>query len=121
MSRNGEAGIVMEKSDGFHIRHNRLVRNYAGILLGPASDNVITRNHISHGSCSLIARRPNGCLIDGIRIDKGHGNLVAHTTSSPTLTSASTSDSSAAPTTESAAIWSGTAARTGSVYKEGPR
>jgi parallel beta-helix repeat protein len=76
MSRNGEAGIVMESSHGFRITHNRLVRNYAGII--PGNDNVITRNHISHGSCSLIARRPNGCLIDGIRIEKGHGNLVAH-------------------------------------------
>jgi parallel beta-helix repeat protein len=77
MSRNGEAGIIMEMSDGFHITHNRLVRNYAGILLG-ASDNVVTRNHISRGSCSLIARRPNGCAIDGIQIASGHGNLVAH-------------------------------------------
>jgi parallel beta-helix repeat protein len=78
MSRNGEAGIIMEMSHGFHIRHNRLVRNYAGIELGPASHNAITRNHISRGSCSLIARRPNGCSIVGIDIEKGHGNLVAH-------------------------------------------
>ncbi len=65
MSRNGEAGIIMEKSDGFRIRHNRLVRNDDGIPLGPGSHNVITRNHVFRGG-------------DGIRIEKGHGNLVAH-------------------------------------------
>ena len=65
MSRNGEAGIIMEKSDGFQIRHNRLVRNDDGISLGPGSHDVITRNHVFGGG-------------DGIRIEKGHGNLVAH-------------------------------------------
>jgi parallel beta-helix repeat protein len=65
ISRNGEAGIIMEKSDGFRIRHNRLVRNHDGIALGPGSHNVITRNHVSGG-------------IDGIGIEKGHGNLIAH-------------------------------------------
>jgi parallel beta-helix repeat protein len=65
MSRNGEAGLIMEKSDGFQIRHNRLARNHDDIILGPGSHNVITRNHVFRGG-------------DGIRIEKGHGNLVAH-------------------------------------------
>jgi parallel beta-helix repeat protein len=65
MSRNGEAGIIMERSDGFQIRHNRLARNHDDIILGPGSHNVITRNHVFRGG-------------DGIRIEKGHGNLVAH-------------------------------------------
>ena len=59
------AGIIMEKSDGFQISHNRLVRNDDGIVLGPGSHDVITRNHVFGGG-------------DGIRIEKGHGNLVAH-------------------------------------------
>jgi parallel beta-helix repeat protein len=63
MSRNGEAGIIMEQSDGFRISHNRMVRNNDGIL--PGSDNVITRNHISR-------------VNSGIRLDSGHGNLIAH-------------------------------------------
>jgi parallel beta-helix repeat protein len=65
ISRNGEAGIIIEKSDGLRISHNRLVRNDDGIVPGPGSHNVITRNHIFGGG-------------DGIRIEKGHGNLVAH-------------------------------------------
>jgi parallel beta-helix repeat protein len=63
MSRNGEAGIILEESDGFQIRHNRLVRNHDGILAG--RNDVITRNHVFGGG-------------DGIRIEKGHGNLIAH-------------------------------------------
>ena len=38
-----------------------------GITLGPGTANVIKRNHLSGG-------------LDGIRIEKGHGNLVAHNT-----------------------------------------
>jgi parallel beta-helix repeat protein len=41
-----------------------VVRNDGGITLGPGSHNVITRNHVSRGR-------------DGIRIEKGHDNLVA--------------------------------------------
>jgi len=63
MSRNGEAGIILEMSDGFRITHNRLVRNHDGILVG--NDDVIKRNHISGGGT-------------GIEISEGHGNLVAH-------------------------------------------
>ena len=55
----------MEGGEGFRITDNRVVRNGAGITLGPGSHNVITGNRVSHGS-------------DGIRIEKGHGNLVAH-------------------------------------------
>ena len=107
MSRNGEAGIIMERSDGFQIRHNRLVRNHDGIALGPGSHNVITRNHVFRGG-------------DGIRIEKGHGNLVAHNVVAHTrhagirLGIAFSTGTSAAPTTSSAETWSGTAARTGS-------
>jgi parallel beta-helix repeat protein len=46
------------------VRANRFVRNGGGITLGPGSRNVITGNRISGGH-------------DGIRIEKGHGNLVA--------------------------------------------
>ena len=38
-------------------------RNDAGITLGPGSHNVIAKNRVSRGR-------------DGIRIEKGHGNLV---------------------------------------------
>jgi parallel beta-helix repeat protein len=99
MSRNGEAGIIMEQSDGFRISHNRMVRNNDGIL--PGSDNVITRNHIS-------------------RVNSGSGSTAAmatssRTTSSPILTRrASTSATTAPPTTSSGTTWSKTAARTGS-------
>jgi parallel beta-helix repeat protein len=66
MSRNGEAGIIMERSDGFRISHNRIVRSQSdGIGLG-GSDNVITRNH--------VFRAGGGA---GIRIDN-HDNLIAH-------------------------------------------
>jgi parallel beta-helix repeat protein len=65
VAHNGDEGLLMEGGEGFQIRHNRLVRNGAGITLGPGSHNVITRNHVSRGR-------------DGIRIEKGHGNLVAH-------------------------------------------
>jgi nitrous oxidase accessory protein NosD len=65
MARNGGEGFLLEGGSGFRIRHNRLVRNGAGITLGPGSHNVIKRNHVFHGH-------------EGIRIEKGHGNLVAH-------------------------------------------
>jgi parallel beta-helix repeat protein len=62
-SRNGEEAILMEGGEGFQIRHNRLVQG--GITLGPGSHNVIKRNRVFRAH-------------DGIRIEKGHGNLVAH-------------------------------------------
>ena len=101
MSRNGEAGIIMEQSDGFRISHNRLVRNNDGIL--PGSDNVITRNHIS---------RVNG----GIRIESGHGNLIAHNVVAHTHKAGIHlgHSTTAPPTTSSGTTWSKTAARTGS-------
>ena len=108
ISRNGEAGIIMEKSDGFRISHNRLVRNDDGIALGPGSHNVITRNHVFGGG-------------DGIRIEKGHGNLIAHNVVAHTHRDGirlgvtfGTGTASAAPATSSAATWSKTAASTGS-------
>ena len=64
-ARNGDEGFLMEGGAGFHITHNRVVRNGGGIGLGPGSHNVIKRNHVFGGR-------------DGIRIEKGHGNLVAH-------------------------------------------
>jgi hypothetical protein len=65
LAHNGDEALLMEGGEGFEIRHNRLVRNGAGITLGPGSHNVIKRNYVSRGR-------------DGIRIEKGHGNLVAH-------------------------------------------
>ncbi len=65
LSRNGDEGFLMEGGAGFRIKRNRLVRNGAGITLGPGTRNVITRNRVFRGR-------------DGIRIEKGHRNLVAH-------------------------------------------
>jgi parallel beta-helix repeat protein len=65
-SRNRVDGFFMEGGDGFRITHNRAVRNQeSGIALGPGSDNVITRNHVSRAG-------------EGITVAKGHGNLIAH-------------------------------------------
>ena len=64
VAHSGDEGLLMEGGAGFQIRHNRLVRNGAGITLGPGSHNVIARNRVSRGR-------------DGIRIEKGHDNLVA--------------------------------------------
>jgi parallel beta-helix repeat protein len=62
---NGGKGFVLEGGESNEIRRNRWVQNgRAGItLLG--TGNVITRNHVTGGS-------------DGIRVEKGHGNLIAH-------------------------------------------
>jgi large repetitive protein len=62
---SGDEALLMEGGAGFRIRHNRIRRNGAGITLGPGNDNVITRNRVSGGR-------------DGIRVEDGHGNLVAH-------------------------------------------
>jgi parallel beta-helix repeat protein len=64
VSGNGGEGMILEGGEGNRIKGNRLVRNDAGITLGPGSHNVITRNRVSGGR-------------DGIRIEKGHDNLVA--------------------------------------------
>ena len=64
VAHNGDEGLLMEGGKGFRVRANRFVRNGGGITLGPGSRNVITGNRISRGH-------------DGIRIEKGHGNLVA--------------------------------------------
>jgi parallel beta-helix repeat protein len=63
-SRNGDEAILMEGGEGFQVRRNRFLRNGGGITLGPGSHNVITGNHVERGR-------------DGIRIEKGDGNLVA--------------------------------------------
>jgi parallel beta-helix repeat protein len=65
LSRNDHGGFRMERGQGNRIKRNRLVRNGAGITLGPGSHNVIARNRVSRGR-------------DGIRIEKGHDNLVAN-------------------------------------------
>jgi len=61
-SRNGDEGILME-GDHFQVTGNRFIRD--DITLGAGNRNVISENHIS---------RPH----DGIRVEDGHDNLVAH-------------------------------------------
>src|SRR5215207_846675 len=62
--RNVDEAILMEGGNRYRVTDNRLVRNGAGITLGPGSRNLITGNRVSRGR-------------DGIRIEKGHDNLVA--------------------------------------------
>jgi parallel beta-helix repeat protein len=62
-SRNGDEGILMEGGEHFRVTGNRFVRD--DITLGPGSRNVISDNRIS---------QPH----DGIRVEDGHDNLVAH-------------------------------------------
>jgi parallel beta-helix repeat protein len=61
--RNADEGILMEGGERFQIRRNRFVGD--DITLGPGTRNVIAYNRVS---------RPN----DGIRVEMGHDNLVAH-------------------------------------------
>ena len=49
VAHSGDEGFLMEGGEGFQIRHNRLVRNGAGIALGPGSNNVIARNRVLRG------------------------------------------------------------------------
>jgi parallel beta-helix repeat protein len=63
LSRNSGEGMIVEGGERNQIRRNRLVRNDAGITLGPGSHNVIAHNRVSRGR-------------DGIRIEKGHDNLI---------------------------------------------
>ena len=66
MARNGDEGFLMEEAGkGFELRRNRFVDNGGGVTLGPGSENVIADNDVSGGS-------------DGIRVEKGHGNLIAN-------------------------------------------
>jgi parallel beta-helix repeat protein len=65
VSRNTNAGLVLEESGRNRVSRNRFVRNHDEILVGPGSGNAISRNRISRGH-------------EGIRIEKGHRNLVAH-------------------------------------------
>ncbi len=65
VSDSGDEALLMEGGEGFQIRHNRLAGNGAGITLGPGSHNEITKNDVTGGR-------------DGIRVETGHDNLVAH-------------------------------------------
>ena len=62
-SRNGDEGILVEGGARYRMTRNRFVRNGGGITLGP-SNNVVAHNRIVGGN-------------DGIRVEKGHDNLVA--------------------------------------------
>ena len=63
-SRNGEEGILVEGGARFRMTRNRFVRNGGGITLGPSNRSAVTGNRIVGGH-------------DGIRVEKGRGNLVA--------------------------------------------
>jgi parallel beta-helix repeat protein len=63
-SRNGDEGILVEGGARFRMTRNRFARNGSGITLGPSSRSAVTRNRIVGGN-------------DGIRVEKGRGNLVA--------------------------------------------
>jgi large repetitive protein len=63
-SRNGDEGILVEGGARFRLTRNRFVRNGGGITLGPSNRSVVAHNRIVGGS-------------DGIRVEKGHDNLVA--------------------------------------------
>jgi nitrous oxidase accessory protein NosD len=63
-SRNGDEGILVEGGPRFRITRNRFVRNGGGVTLGPSDRSVVAHNRIAGGS-------------DGIRVEKGHDNLVA--------------------------------------------
>ena len=63
-SRNGDDGILVEGGARFRLTRNRFVRNGGGITLGPSNRSVVAHNRIVGGS-------------DGIRVEKGHDNLVA--------------------------------------------
>jgi parallel beta-helix repeat protein len=63
---NAHVGIKLAGSTNGVVKGNVAVHNgYAGFILEAGSHNVIKRNHVLRGG-------------DGIRIEKGHGNLVAH-------------------------------------------
>jgi parallel beta-helix repeat protein len=63
-ARNGDEGILVEGGPRFRIARNRFARNGGGITLGPSNRSVVAHNRIVGGS-------------DGIRVEKGHDNLVA--------------------------------------------
>jgi parallel beta-helix repeat protein len=63
-SRNGNEGILVEGGARYRMTRNRFVRNGGGITLGPSNRSVVAHNRIVGGS-------------DGIRVEKGHDNLVA--------------------------------------------
>ena len=64
-SHNGDEGILVEGGARFRMTRNRFARNGGGgITLGPSNRSAITHNRIVGGH-------------DGIRVEKGRGNLVA--------------------------------------------
>jgi parallel beta-helix repeat protein len=63
-SRNGDEGTLVEGGARYRVTRNRFVRNGGGITLGPSNRSVVAHNRIVGGS-------------DGIRVEKGHDNLVA--------------------------------------------
>jgi parallel beta-helix repeat protein len=63
-SRNADEGILVEGGARFRMTRNRFVRNGGGVTLGPSNRSVVAHNRIVGGS-------------DGIRVEKGRGNLVA--------------------------------------------
>jgi parallel beta-helix repeat protein len=65
VAHNGGNGFVLEGGKSNKIRRNRWVQNGAAGITLLGTRNVITRNHVTGGS-------------DGIRVGKGHGNLIAH-------------------------------------------
>ena len=61
---SGDEAFLMEGGADFTLRNNHVLRNGAGITLGPGNGNVITRNLVLGGR-------------DGIRVEKGRRNLIA--------------------------------------------
>jgi len=79
LSRNRFVGMHLgHPSDRNRVVHNRSVRDGGGILMDRADRNVIARNRISHprGVPRVVGEGRKDA--EGIGIDAGRGNLVAH-------------------------------------------
>jgi large repetitive protein len=63
-SRNGDEGILVEGGARYRITRNRFFRNGGGITLGPSNRSMVAHNRIERGR-------------DGIRVEKGHDNVIA--------------------------------------------
>jgi parallel beta-helix repeat protein len=72
-SRQPVTGLLMEGGESNRVSANRFVRLGNGVVAGPGSDNVITGNHFSH--INGVHDHHRG---DGVAIEKGHGNVIAH-------------------------------------------
>jgi hypothetical protein len=66
-SRNGDEGILVEGGAHIRLMRNRFVLNGGGVTLGPSNRSVVAHNRIVGGG-------------DGIRVEKGHDNLVSANT-----------------------------------------